>query len=238
MFRWLKLSINGRPLWVEVNGETERLSGLLRSLSIVGPKADCNTGRCAACTVLVGDSPVRSCAVKSEECAGKDVTTAERLDDGPNVHPMLAAFRNHGVPACTTCMPGAVLAAVAYAAKDRELTEDDVRGALSRTCAIANLPTISLSRSLMEQGPCTRNNHASPLSAHLPSVTPRGKSRQGNNFGSCPRYKRRGRRIAAVPAPCPRADSLAQPRDPASALLAILVGYLRDGLCASIVQYQ
>jgi aerobic carbon-monoxide dehydrogenase small subunit len=130
MFRWLKLSINGRHLWVEVNGETEHLSGLLRSLSIVGPKADCNTGRCAACTVLVGDSPVRSCAVKSEECAGKDVTTAERLDDGPSVHPMLAAFRNHGVPACTTCMPGMVLAAVAYAAKDRELTEDEVRGDL------------------------------------------------------------------------------------------------------------
>ncbi len=126
MFRWLKLSINGRPLWVEINCETEHLSGLLRSLGIVGPKADCGTGRCAACTVLVGDSPVRSCAVKSEGCAGKDVTTAERLDDGPGVHPMLAAFRKHGIPACATCMPGMVLAAVAYAERDRELTQDEV----------------------------------------------------------------------------------------------------------------
>jgi aerobic-type carbon monoxide dehydrogenase small subunit (CoxS/CutS family) len=127
MFRWLKLSINGRPLWVEVNGETGHLSGLLRSLSVVGPKADCEAGRCAACTVLVGSNPVRSCAVKSEDCVGKDVTTAERLDHGPVVHPMLAAFRKHGVPACTTCMPGMVLAAVAYATRDRELTEDEVR---------------------------------------------------------------------------------------------------------------
>jgi aerobic-type carbon monoxide dehydrogenase small subunit (CoxS/CutS family) len=126
MFRWLKLSINGRPLWVEVKGETEHLSGLLRSLSIVGPKADCSTGDCAACTVLVEDRPVRSCAVKTEGCAGKDVTTTERLDHGPILHPMLAAFRNHGIPACTTCMPGMVLAAIAYVARDRELTEDEV----------------------------------------------------------------------------------------------------------------
>jgi aerobic-type carbon monoxide dehydrogenase small subunit (CoxS/CutS family) len=126
MFRWLKLSINGRPLWVEVNGETEHLSGLLRSLGIVGPKAICSSGQCAACTVLVGDRPVRSCAVKTEDCAGKDVTTVERLDDGASVHPMLAAFCNHGVRACTSCMPGMVLAAVAYAARDRELTEDEV----------------------------------------------------------------------------------------------------------------
>jgi len=126
MFRLVKLSINGRLLWVELKSETEHLSGLLRSQGIVGLKADCNTGQCAACTVLVGDSPVRSCAVKSERCAGKDVTTAEGLDYGPAVHPMLAAFRNHGIAACPSCMPGMVLAAVAYAARDRELTADEV----------------------------------------------------------------------------------------------------------------
>jgi aerobic-type carbon monoxide dehydrogenase small subunit (CoxS/CutS family) len=39
---------------------------------------------------------------------------------------MLAAFRNHGIAACPTCMPGMMLAAVAYAARDRELTKDEV----------------------------------------------------------------------------------------------------------------
>jgi aerobic-type carbon monoxide dehydrogenase small subunit (CoxS/CutS family) len=91
MFRLVKFSINGRPLWVELRSETEHLSGLLRSLGIVGPKAACDTGQCVACTVLVGDNPVRSCTLKSEGCVGKDVTTAERLDCGPSVHPMLSA---------------------------------------------------------------------------------------------------------------------------------------------------
>jgi nicotinate dehydrogenase subunit A len=126
MFRLVKLSINGRSGWFELRSETEHLSGLLRSLGIVGPKADCNTSQCAACTVLIGDSPVRSCIEKSEGCAGKDITTAERLDHGPSVHPMLAAFHKHGIAACPTCMPGMVLAAVAYAARDRELTEEEV----------------------------------------------------------------------------------------------------------------
>jgi hypothetical protein len=31
MFRLVKLSINGRPLWVELKSETEHLSRLLRS---------------------------------------------------------------------------------------------------------------------------------------------------------------------------------------------------------------
>jgi aerobic-type carbon monoxide dehydrogenase small subunit (CoxS/CutS family) len=139
MFRLLKLTINGRPLWVEVRSETEHLSGLLRSLGLLGPAATCSTGRCAACTVLVGDSPVRSCAVKSEDCVGKDITTAECLDDGPTPHPMLAAFRNHGIAACTACMPGIVLAAVAYAARDRELTQDEIsRDLVADVCRCEN----------------------------------------------------------------------------------------------------
>jgi aerobic-type carbon monoxide dehydrogenase small subunit (CoxS/CutS family) len=126
MFRLIKLSINGRPWWVEIKSETEHLSGLLRLLGVVGPSADCNTGQCAACTVLLEDSPVRSCNVKSERCAGKDITTAESLVSGPSVHPMLASFRNNGIAACPTCMPGMVLAAIAYAARDRNLTEHEV----------------------------------------------------------------------------------------------------------------
>jgi aerobic-type carbon monoxide dehydrogenase small subunit (CoxS/CutS family) len=39
---------------------------------------------------------------------------------------MLAAFRKHGIAVCPNCMPGIVLAAVAYATRDRELTEDEV----------------------------------------------------------------------------------------------------------------
>jgi aerobic-type carbon monoxide dehydrogenase small subunit (CoxS/CutS family) len=39
---------------------------------------------------------------------------------------MLAAFRNNGIAACPNCMPGMVLAAVGYAARDRELAKDEV----------------------------------------------------------------------------------------------------------------
>lgn len=135
MFRLVKLSIDGRHLWVELKGETEHLSGLLRYLRIVGPRADCDTVQCAACTVLVGERPVRSCTAKSVECVGKDITTAERLVEGRGIHPMLAAFRKHGIAACRTCMPGMVLAAVAYAARDRELTADEIsRDLVAEVC--------------------------------------------------------------------------------------------------------
>lgn len=145
MFRWVRLSVNGRPQWFELKGETENIAGLLRSLGLVGPKTACVTGHCAACTVLVGDNPVRSCAIKSEECAGKDVTTAEHLDTGSSLHPMLVAFRNHGIATCTICMPGIVLAAIAYAARDRELTEDEVsRDFVADLCHCANAGNLTV----------------------------------------------------------------------------------------------
>jgi aerobic-type carbon monoxide dehydrogenase small subunit (CoxS/CutS family) len=75
----------------------------------------------------VDDAPVKSCTTSTESCAGAAVTTVESLDRRSGPHPMLLAFRKHGVPACAMCTPGVLLAAIAYAARDRELTKEEIR---------------------------------------------------------------------------------------------------------------
>jgi len=126
MYKLLRFRVDGQSQWVEITGVTERLSGVLRLLGTSGPRADCGTGQCGACTVMIGDHPMRSCRLRSEDHAGAEIWTADHLDHGPVPHPMLLAFRSHGVPACETCMPGLLIAAIAYAALDRELTEDEI----------------------------------------------------------------------------------------------------------------
>jgi carbon-monoxide dehydrogenase small subunit len=135
MFRLAKIRVDGHSSWLEIRPEPERLSGALRSLGKTLPTSDCADGRCGACTVMLGDRPVKSCTVATEDCTKAEVWTADHLDDGPGVHPMLAAFRRHGIPACETCMPGMLIAAIAYAARGRELTEDEIHDELiADTC--------------------------------------------------------------------------------------------------------
>jgi aerobic-type carbon monoxide dehydrogenase small subunit (CoxS/CutS family) len=129
MFKYIRVRIDGQPLWIEVDAETQYLSLVLRSLGKAGPKSDCGTGKCGACVVMIGDRPVKSCTVLTEsigEAGAGDVWTADHLDYGPSIHPMLAAFRHHGVPPCEACMPGILIGAIAYATLSRDLTEEEI----------------------------------------------------------------------------------------------------------------
>jgi aerobic carbon-monoxide dehydrogenase small subunit len=126
MYKRVKIRIDGQPWWIDIQAETEHLSGVLRSLGKAGPKSDCGTGNCGACIVMIGDRPVKSCTVLTESSSGADVWTADHLDYGPSIHPMLAAFRHHGIPACEVCMPGMLVAAIAYGTPDRDLTEEEI----------------------------------------------------------------------------------------------------------------
>lgn len=126
MYKLIKLRIDGQPTWADVHADGKTLSGLLRSIGKAGPKADCGDASCGACTVMIGERPVRSCTVSTETCAGGDVWTADHFDYGASLHPMLISFRNRGVLACGTCMPGMLIAAIAYAARNRELSDEEI----------------------------------------------------------------------------------------------------------------
>jgi aerobic carbon-monoxide dehydrogenase small subunit len=90
----------------------------------------CDTTSCGACTVLLNGASVKSCTVLTVQAAGQEVTTAEGLADGGELHPVQAAFRQeHGLQ-CGFCTPGMVMAAVGLLSENPDPTEAEVREGL------------------------------------------------------------------------------------------------------------
>ncbi|MGI9614688.1 MAG: FAD binding domain-containing protein [Acidimicrobiales bacterium] len=126
---------------VRVNGEERALDGvpdrklladwLRDDLRLTGTHLGCEHGVCGACTVLLDDTPVRSCLLFARQLAGRSVTTIEALGTPDELHPVQEAFRDkHGLQ-CGFCTPGMVLATVDLLGRISDPTEDEIRHELS-----------------------------------------------------------------------------------------------------------
>jgi carbon-monoxide dehydrogenase small subunit len=126
----VSLTVNGKPVSTEIEPRTLLVELLRERLQLTGTHVGCDTAQCGACTVLVGDRPVKSCNMLAIQAQGAEVTTIEGLATNGELHPMQAAFRkNHGLQ-CGFCTPGMVMAAVGLASQHKNPTEAQVREAL------------------------------------------------------------------------------------------------------------
>ncbi|MBM4288145.1 MAG: 2Fe-2S iron-sulfur cluster binding domain-containing protein, partial [Deltaproteobacteria bacterium] len=57
----ITLTINGREYTLGVDPDTPLLWVLREELRLTGTKYACGLGKCGSCTILLADSPVRSC---------------------------------------------------------------------------------------------------------------------------------------------------------------------------------
>jgi carbon-monoxide dehydrogenase small subunit len=121
---------------VTVNGERrdlavppwETLLECLRDrLGLLGTKKSCDVQVCGACTVLVDGRPVSACTFLAFEARGTRVRTIEGLARGDDLHPVQAAFVEHGALQCGFCTPGMIMATVALLAENPAPTADEVK---------------------------------------------------------------------------------------------------------------
>ena len=126
----LSITINGKPVQVEVEARTLLVDFLRSNLGLTGTHVGCDTAQCGACTVLVDGKAVKSCNMLAVQAAGAKVTTIEGLATNGELHPMQAAFKKHHGLQCGFCTPGMVLAAVGLAEQVKEPTEAQIREAL------------------------------------------------------------------------------------------------------------
>ncbi len=124
----VEMTVNGRPLRAEIEARTS-LAELLRREGWPGAKTGCGTGRCGACTVLVDGRPMASCLQLAVRTQGRSVQTVEGLGTPDALHPVQAAFLEHGAGPCGYCTPAQLLCAKALLEAIPDPTELEARDA-------------------------------------------------------------------------------------------------------------
>jgi carbon-monoxide dehydrogenase small subunit len=126
----LNATVNGEPYEVLVEPFCSLLDMLRDSLRLTGTKKGCDEGDCGACTVIIDDETVTSCMMLALDAQGKEITTVEGLMQDGELHPVQAAFVEHGGVQCGFCTPGLIMSGVGLLRENPNPTEEDVRFAI------------------------------------------------------------------------------------------------------------
>ena len=127
----VSFNLNGADVSVDVDGKELLVDTIRNRFLLTGTKKACGTSDCGACTVLVDDVALRSCAYLTCMAEGKRVVTIEGLGGPENLHPIQQAFVDASAVQCGYCIPGMVLAAYSLLKQNANPTEQDIREALS-----------------------------------------------------------------------------------------------------------
>jgi len=127
----LTLRVNGEEQEVLFHSYKTLLEVLREELGLTGTKHGCELGECGACAVLVDGEPVLSCLELAVRCEGRDVQTVEGLANGTELHPLQAAFADHGGSQCGYCTAGMLMTAKALLDKEPSPSRERIREALS-----------------------------------------------------------------------------------------------------------
>ena len=126
------LRVNGRMHDVDVEPEDTLLSVLRSDLGLTGSKFGCGEGQCGACTVLVDGQAMRSCVLRVDALASKEVTTIEGIAQGDRLHPVQEAFLEAEAFQCGYCTPGMVMATIALLRANARPSAQDIARAMDR----------------------------------------------------------------------------------------------------------
>lgn len=140
----VKMVINGRPVEAEVEPRTLLSQFIREQQRLTGTHVGCDTSQCGACVVHVDGKAIKSCTTLAVSCDGSKVTTIEGLQDGDNLHPMQAAFREHHALQCGFCTPGMIMAGVDLVARkgtklDEATIREELEGNICRCTGYHNI---------------------------------------------------------------------------------------------------
>lgn len=127
----IELNVNGETHEFAVAPNRTLLQALREEIGLTGTKEGCGVGDCGTCTVLMDGVPVNSCLVLAVAAVGHEIVTIEGVSDGHQLHPVQAAFVEHGAVQCGYCTPGMVLSSIALLAQNPDPTPREVQTYLS-----------------------------------------------------------------------------------------------------------
>ena len=124
------LTVNGKPMKVNVEPRETLLDTLRGKLDHTGAKRVCDRGTCGACTMIVDNKVQYGCTILAIDAQGRQIQTIESLTANGKVHPIVPAFVNNDAQQCGYCTPGFVMAAKGFLDKNPNPTYDQVKEGL------------------------------------------------------------------------------------------------------------
>lgn len=126
-----QITVNGTPREVTAEADMPLLWVLRDLLGLTGTKYGCGIAECGACTVHVGDEPVRACITPIAAVAGESITTIEGLAHDSKLDPLQQAWIDQDVPQCGYCQAGQIMTAAALLKRHPSPSDKDIDKALA-----------------------------------------------------------------------------------------------------------
>ena len=107
----ISLTVNGAEHSLRIDTRTSLLDLLREELHLTGAKKGCDHGQCGACTVIIDGRRANACLALAVAHDGAEITTADGLAAGGELHPVQQAFLAQDAFQCGYCTPGQLCSA-------------------------------------------------------------------------------------------------------------------------------
>lgn len=119
----VKFNVNGEIRETMIRPADTLLFVLRNNFGLTGSKPGCLNGDCGACTVIVDQTPYKSCIMLAVETLGKSITTIEGLRNAP----IQQAFVDKFAFQCGYCTSGFIMNCHALLTEHPHPTPDVVK---------------------------------------------------------------------------------------------------------------
>lgn len=127
----ISLNLNYEDVTIEIEPNKRLVDMLREDLGLTSVKEGCGEGECGACTVIVNEKAVTSCAVLAPQVDGCNVITLEGLSKSGELDKLQTSFIEAGAIQCGFCTPGMILSAKALFMKNSNPSRDEIKRAMS-----------------------------------------------------------------------------------------------------------
>jgi aerobic-type carbon monoxide dehydrogenase small subunit (CoxS/CutS family) len=130
--RLLTINVNGQLRRADVMRQETLAWTLRHKLGLTGTKLGCDRAECGSCTVLIDDVPHYACSVLTHTVRDRKVLTIEGLASPEGkLHPVQQGVIDEQGFQCAFCMPGFIMASVAFLKTNPNPTRSELAQGLS-----------------------------------------------------------------------------------------------------------